>query len=88
MSKEKVTIFDTTLRDGEHSAGASMSVEDKVSIASKLDDMKVDVIEAGFPFASKGDFEAVEKRLNISEWPKELANANNQIIFRGCEKFK
>ena len=46
--KEKVTIFDTTLRDGEQSAGASMSVEDKVSIASKLDDMKVDVIEAGF----------------------------------------
>ena len=53
MKKEKVTIFDTTLRDGEQSAGASMSVEDKVSIASKLDDMKVDIIEAGFPFASK-----------------------------------
>ena len=42
MKKEKIIIFDTTLRDGEQSAGASMSVEDKVSIASKLDDMKVE----------------------------------------------
>ena len=66
MTKEKLYIFDTTLRDGEQSAGASMSVEDKVSIASKLDDMKVDVIEAGFPFASKGDFEAVEKISRIA----------------------
>ena len=67
MKKEKITIFDTTLRDGEQSAGASMSVEDKVSIASKLDDMKVDVIEAGFPFASKGDFEAVAKISRIAK---------------------
>ena len=52
--KSKIIIFDTTLRDGEQSTGASMSVEDKVSIALKLDEMKVDVIEAGFPFASKG----------------------------------
>ena len=51
--KEKVLIFDTTLRDGEQSAGASMSVEDKVEIAERLNEMKVDVIEAGFPFASK-----------------------------------
>ena len=48
MKKEKIIIFDTTLRDGEQSAGASMSVEDKVSIALKLDEMKVDIIEAGF----------------------------------------
>ena len=53
MKKEQVIIFDTTLRDGEQSAGASMSVEDKVSIASKLDEMKVDVIEAGFPLRLK-----------------------------------
>ncbi len=71
MKKEKIIIFDTTLRDGEQSAGASMSVEDKVSIALKLDEMKVDVIEAGFPFASKGDFDAVEKISEIS---------NNSII--------
>ena len=53
MKKEKVLIFDTTLRDGEQSAGASMSVEDKVEIA-ETNEMKVDVIEAGFPYASKG----------------------------------
>ena len=59
MKNNQVVIFDTTLRDGEQSAGASMSVDDKVEIAEMLDSMKVDVIEAGFPFASNGDFEAV-----------------------------
>ncbi len=58
---EKIVIFDTTLRDGEQSAGASMSVEDKLLIAKNLDLMKVDVIEAGFPYASEGDFDAVNK---------------------------
>ena len=58
---EKIKIFDTTLRDGEQSAGASMSVEDKLLIANKLDQMKVDIIEAGFPYASKGDYDAVSK---------------------------
>lgn len=59
--KNKVFIFDTTLRDGEQSAGASLTVEDKIKIAEILDDMKIDIVEAGFPFASKGDFEAVKK---------------------------
>ena len=68
MTKDKIIIFDTTLRDGEQSAGASMSVEDKVSIAQKLNEMKVDVIEAGFPFASKGDFDAVKKISEISNY--------------------
>ena len=58
---DKILIFDTTLRDGEQSAGASMSVEEKIEIGKALDHMGVDIIEAGFPFASKGDFEAVEK---------------------------
>ena len=58
---EKIIVFDTTLRDGEQSAGASMSVEDKLLIAKNLDLMKVDVIEAGFPYASEGDYEAVSK---------------------------
>tara|TARA_Y100000814_G_C12131427_1_gene334200 strand:- start:398 stop:562 length:165 start_codon:yes stop_codon:yes gene_type:complete len=53
---EKIIIFDTTLRDGEQSAGASMSVEDKLLIAKNLDLMNVDIIEAGFPYASEGDF--------------------------------
>ena len=53
MKKNRIIIFDTTLRDGEQSAGASMSIEDKIEIATKLNEMKVDIIEAGFPFASK-----------------------------------
>ena len=65
MKNNQVVIFDTTLRDGEQSAGASMSVDDKVEIAEMLDSMKVDVIEAGFPFASNGDFEAVKKIAEI-----------------------
>ena len=57
---EKVLIFDTTLRDGEQSPGASMNAEEKLSIAKCLEELKVDIIEAGFPIASKGDFDAVE----------------------------
>ena len=67
MKNNKVIIFDTTLRDGEQSAGASMSVDDKLEIAEMLDSMKVDVIEAGFPYASKGDFESVKKVSEISK---------------------
>jgi 2-isopropylmalate synthase len=59
MDKNRVIIFDTTLRDGEQSPGASMNLEEKVKIALALEDMGVDVIEAGFPIASNGDFEAV-----------------------------
>ena len=56
---EKIYIFDTTLRDGEQSPGASMNLEEKVQIAEILEEMNVDVIEAGFPIASNGDIEAV-----------------------------
>ncbi len=59
-SKERLIIFDTTLRDGEQSPGASMTRDEKVRIAKSLERMKVDVIEAGFPMASVGDFEAVQ----------------------------
>ncbi len=59
MSKAKLIIFDTTLRDGEQSPGASMTKDEKVRIAKMLERMRVDVIEAGFPIASPGDFEAV-----------------------------
>ena len=52
-------IFDTTLRDGEQSPGATMTFEEKLQVADLLDDMGVDIIEAGFPIASEGDFEAV-----------------------------
>jgi 2-isopropylmalate synthase len=57
---EKLIIFDTTLRDGEQSPGASMTRDEKVRIAKALERMRVDVIEAGFPAASPGDFEAVQ----------------------------
>lgn len=60
MSKEKLVIFDTTLRDGEQSPGASMTRDEKLRIAKALERMRVDVIEAGFPVASPGDFEAVQ----------------------------
>ncbi len=58
--QEKLFIFDTTLRDGEQSPGASMTREEKVRIAKQLERMRVDVIEAGFPAASNGDFESVK----------------------------
>ncbi|OOZ41413.1 2-isopropylmalate synthase [Solemya pervernicosa gill symbiont] len=57
---DKLIIFDTTLRDGEQSPGASMTKDEKVRIAKALERMKVDVIEAGFPIASPGDFDAVQ----------------------------
>ncbi len=55
----RVYIFDTTLRDGEQSPGASMTLEEKLQVAELLDEMGVDIIEAGFPIASNGDFQAV-----------------------------
>lgn len=62
--KDKLIIFDTTLRDGEQSPGASMTRDEKIRIARALERMKVDVIEAGFPAASVGDFEAVQAVAN------------------------
>ncbi len=64
-SNNQIIIFDTTLRDGEQSPGASMSLEEKVQIASAFEDLGVDVMEAGFPAASNGDFEAVSKIAKI-----------------------
>ncbi len=58
--KDQLIIFDTTLRDGEQSPGASMTKEEKVRIAKQLEKLRVDVIEAGFPAASEGDFESVK----------------------------
>ena len=60
INQDKLIIFDTTLRDGEQSPGASMTKDEKVRIAKALERMRVDVIEAGFPIASAGDFEAVK----------------------------
>ena len=70
-NKDRVVIFDTTLRDGEQSPGATMTHDEKLEIAGLLDEMGVDIIEAGFPIASEGDFRAV------SEIAK---NAKNSVI--------
>ncbi|MFM6972645.1 MAG: 2-isopropylmalate synthase, partial [Alphaproteobacteria bacterium] len=61
MTKQKIFFFDTTLRDGEQAPGATMNIEEKLLIAKNLERMGVDVIEAGFPSASQGDFNAVNR---------------------------
>src|SRR5215213_11160111 len=58
---DRVSIFDTTLRDGEQSCGCSMTVAEKLRMARKLVELGVDVMEAGFPIASEGDLESVDK---------------------------
>ena len=90
MTKDRVLIFDTTLRDGEQSPGATMTHEEKLEIAELLDDMGVDIIEAGFPIASEGDFRAVSE---IAQRSKNsticgLARANFKDIDRCAEAIK
>lgn len=87
MSQDRVIIFDTTLRDGEQSPGASMTREEKLRIAKALEKLRVDVIEAGFAIASPGDFEAVK---SIADTIKEstvcsLARAVDADIDRAAE---
>jgi len=87
---DKVIIFDTTLRDGEQSPGASMTLEQKVQIALSLEQMKVDVIEAGFPAASKGDFQsvsAISKKIKSST-VCALARAHKNDITLAGEALK
>src|SRR6476660_1359211 len=60
MERARITVFDTTLRDGEQSPGCSMNVQEKLRLAHQLDRLGADVIEAGFPIASEGDFAAVQ----------------------------
>ena len=88
--QDHVLIFDTTLRDGEQSPGATMNHEEKLEIAELLDEMGVDIIEAGFPIASEGDFKAVSE---IAERSKNavicgLARANYKDIDRCWEAVK
>ncbi|MGA7714088.1 MAG: 2-isopropylmalate synthase [Rhizomicrobium sp.] len=90
MTSERVTIFDTTLRDGEQSPGAAMTFEEKIEVAEFLDAMGVDVIEAGFPISSIGDFEAVSaiaKRVNNAA-VCGLARAGFKDIDRAGEAVK
>ncbi len=85
-----IRIFDTTLRDGEQSPGASMNLDEKVKIAHALVDLGVDVIEAGFPIASPGDFEAVQEVANSVRGSSVcgLARCNDQDIDRAWEALK
>ena len=90
MTKEKILIFDTTLRDGEQAPGAAMNLEEKLLIAKTLEKMGVDIIEAGFPAASNGDFAAVNQ---IAKTIKNsivcgLARAKKQDIERTAEAVK
>ncbi|MBA4358456.1 MAG: 2-isopropylmalate synthase, partial [Desulfovibrio sp.] len=87
---DRVYIFDTTLRDGEQSPGATMNQEEKVSLARQLEALGVDIIEAGFPAASQGDFEAVQaiarsvKNVQVAA----LCRALTRDIDRGWEAIR
>ncbi len=87
---EHLIIFDTTLRDGEQSPGASMTNEEKMRIAKQLERLKVDVIEAGFPASSNGDFAAVKAIANAIKDSTVcgLARANEQDVRRAGEALK
>ena len=88
--KDRLIIFDTTMRDGEQSPGASMTREEKLRIARQLERMRVDVIEAGFPASSNGDFEAVRAVANAirESTVAGLCRANDRDIGRGIEALK
>src|SRR5437763_1960666 len=90
MADDRLIIFDTTLRDGEQSPGASMNLAEKLEIAHALHDLGVDVIEAGFPIASVGDFESVQAIARQVEGPTicGLARCTAADIDRAWEAIK
>jgi len=90
MKKDRLIIFDTTMRDGEQSPGASMTKDEKLRIARALERMRVDVIEAGFPASSNGDFEAVQAIANAVKDSVVcgLCRANDRDIQRGIDALK
>src|SRR5512143_3751639 len=85
-----IRIFDTTLRDGEQSPGCSMNIEEKLMVARQLARMKVDIIEAGFPIASEGDFESVRRIAKEIKGPVicGLCRAVDKDIDRAAEAIK
>ena len=90
---ERIIIFDTTLRDGEQCPGATLNIDEKLVIAKQLARLGVDIIEAGFAFASPGDFEAVNKIAQIvgtQEGPVicSLARARHDDIKAAAEAIK
>src|SRR5947207_11778144 len=87
---EKIFIFDTTLRDGEQSPGCSMNLDEKLGMARQLDRLGVDILEAGFPIASQGDFEAVRAISAEIRRPviAALARASELDVDRAWEALK
>ncbi len=87
---ERVYIFDTTLRDGEQSPGCSMDYQEKLEMARQLERLNVDILEAGFPIASQGDFDAVKAIAAEIRMPviAALARANQPDIDRAWEAVK
>src|ERR1051326_1274616 len=87
---DRVWIFDTTLRDGEQSPGCSMTVPEKLRLAGKLVELGVDILEAGFPIASDGDYEAVDAISREFSWVQvaALARANTTDIERAAAALK
>ncbi|MBU1704429.1 MAG: hypothetical protein KJ922_03625, partial [Nanoarchaeota archaeon] len=87
---KKIIVFDTTLRDGEQSPGASLTIQEKLMIAKQLAKLNVDVIEAGFPIASEGDFEAVKLIAQKVKGPIicGLARTKGEDIDRAWEAVK
>ena len=87
---DRVYIFDTTLRDGEQSPGCSMTVPEKLKMAAKLVDLGVDILEAGFPIASDGDFEAVDAVARAFPWVNvaALARSNKLDVERAAQSLK
>src|ERR1700730_13999603 len=85
--RARITVFDTTLRDGEQSPGCSMNHQEKLRLAHQLDRLGVDVIEAGFPIASEGDFEAVRAISAVVRRPiiAALARARRPDIERAWQ---
>ena len=90
MEKNNIIIFDTTLRDGEQSPGVSISVDEKIVIAKELENFGVNVIEAGFAFASPADFEAISKISNIVKNSTicSLSRSTQKDIDCACEALK
>ena len=86
----RVYIFDTTLRDGEQSPGCSMTVPEKLRLARKLVELGVDILEAGFPIASEGDYEAVDAVSREFSWVQvaALARANTPDVERAADSLK
>ena len=90
MQNDKIAIFDTTLRDGEQSPGCSMFLDEKIKLAEQLEDLGVDIIEAGFPIASDGDFESVSEIARLCKKTRvaALARTVEADVIRAGEALK